>query len=445
MQENIMGTKSMTPLLFSMALPIMLSMLIQSLYNVVDSIFVAQLGEDALAAVSLAFPVQQLMIAVSVGTSVGVNAIVSRRLGQRDQEGAERAANSGILLMVISWLAFALTGFFGADLFFSIFTQNAQVAEMGAMYLRICMVFGIGQFVEICMERLVQATGRSIYQMYSQITGALTNIILDPIFIFGMFGAPKMGVMGAAAATVLGQAAGGLLSTFLNIRFNHELKFSAKKLRLHGESVKAIYQIGVPCIITQSISSVMNFGMNKILADFGEIAVSVMGVYFKLQSFIFMPCYGINNALVPIVSYNYGAGQRERVLQGIRKGIVMVSVVMAAGTAAFWIFPSGLLKLFGDSEELIMAGKPALQIISLGFLPAGISLVNTALFQGIGRASYSLWVNVVRQILVLLPLAWIFSRTGTLSVVWWAFLAAELIGVAGSLLACRHVTAQFLK
>ena len=426
MKENIMGTKPVAPLLLGMAFPIMISMLVQALYNVVDSIFVARLSDAALAAVSFAYPVQMLTIAVSVGTSVGVNALLSRRLGEGNREAADKVAHNGMLLMFFSWLAFAVFGLFCSELFFSFFTTNPAIAADGAAYLRVCLVFSLGMFFQICLERLIQVTGRTVFQMLSQMSGAIVNIILDPILIFGLLGAPRMGVLGAAVATVIGQWFGCCVCFVLNLKFNNEVRLHWKKLKFDWPTVVGIYDVGLPSIIMQSISSVMNFGMNKILIGFSETAVSVLGVYFKLQSFVFMPGFGLTNALVPIVGYNYGARRKERILSAIKICMVAMLCVMALGTLIFQLFPGQLLAMFSEGGDLGRIGQPALRIISLSFLFAGVDIVFSSLFQAMGEGLLSLMMSAFRQLVLLLPVAWLLSLTGNLDAVWYSFCIAEV-------------------
>lgn len=429
MKENIMGTKPITPLLLGMSFPIMISMLVQALYNIVDSIFVARLSEDALTAVSLAYPLQMLIISVAVGTSVGVNALMSRHLGEGNREAAEKVAHNGVILMGISWLVFAVCGMLFSDLFFSFFTTNPKIAADGSAYLRICLVFSLGVFMQVLMERLIQVTGKTVYQMISQMAGAIINIILDPILIFGLLGAPKLGVAGAAIATVIGQFAGCFLCLYLNIKHNNEVVLGWKKLKWDSTSVKGIYNVGLPSIIMQSITSVMSFGMNKILVTFSDLAVSVLGIYFKLQSFVFMPAFGLTNALVPIVGYNYGARKKDRIVGAIKTSLVSITLIMGVGTLLFHLFPTLWLSMFSTGDELIRIGVPALRIISLSFLPAGVAIILSSLFQALGDGVLSLTMSLVRQLVVLLPVAWLLSLTGNLDLVWFSFIIAEFFSI----------------
>jgi putative MATE family efflux protein len=428
-----MGIMPENKLLLNMALPMILSMLIQACYNIVDSYFVAKLSEDALNAVSLAFPVQNLMIAVSVGTGVGINALLSRSLGQKDQERANRTAMNGVMLEVVSGLVFTVLGLTCARLFYTIQTDIPGIVEYGADYLTIIAGCSMGIFLSVACERLVQATGRTVYAMVIQGTGSVINLILDPILIFGLFGFPRMEVAGAAVATVTGQMIGGLVGLYLSLTHNPELQMSVAGLRPSREIIKGIYSVGLPSIIMQSIGSVMVFGMNQILIAFTATATAVFGIYFKLQSFIFMPVFGLNNGMVPIVAYNYGAQKPERITRTVKLAMAYAVGIMAVGFALFQLFPDVFLSLFEaegeDAGDLLTIGVPALRIISFHFLVAGICVVSMSVFQALGHGVLSLIVAIVRQLIVLLPTAFLLSRLGGLDVVWWAFPAAETIAV----------------
>lgn len=427
--ENKMGVMPVNRLLFSMSLPMILSMLVQALYNIVDSIFVAQIGETALAAVSLAFPVQNLIIAVSVGTGVGVNALLSRSLGEKNQENANLAAVNGIFVFFLSYLLFAVFGLFFARMYFTVQTSNPEIIEQGTIYLSICSIFSFGIFLEIALERIMQSTGRTIYNMITQGLGAIINIILDPILIFGLFGFPRMGILGAAVATVIGQIIAMLLLLYFNIRKNSDVNLNMRRFRPDTAIIAEIYRVGLPSIIMQSISSVMTFGVNKILLLFSETAVSVFGIYFKLQSFIFMPVFGLNNAMVPIVAYNYGAARKDRIMKTIRSSVTAAVAIMLAGLAIFQIFPEQLLYLFDASEHMMGIGVPALRIISLSFLFAGYCIVIGSVFQALGNGVYSLITSAARQLVCILPAAWLFASVFGLHAVWYAFPLAEIISV----------------
>lgn len=427
--ENKMGVMPVPKLLFQMSLPIMLSMLVQALYNVVDSIFVARINENALTAVSLAFPMQNLMIAIAVGTGVGVNALLSRSLGGKDFGTANETAKNGIFLAFISCIVYTLLGCLLAEPFFKFQTDDPQLITYGTQYL--CIVCGLclGVFTQVMFERLLQSTGLTFYTMLSQGLGAIINIIFDPILIFGLFGFPKMGVAGAAAATVFGQLCGMLLSLFFNIRFNKELNLNMKGFRPNGRIIKTIYSVGVPSIIMQAIGSVMTFGMNKILIQFTATATAVFGVYFKLQSFIFMPIFGLNNGMVPIVAYNYGARRKQRMIQTIRLSIITAVLIMLVGLALFMLLPQQLLGMFNASEDMLAIGIPALRTICLSFIFAGFCIIVGSVFQALGNGVYSLIISVCRQLLVILPVAALLAKVGGLHAVWWAIPIAEIVSV----------------
>ena len=436
-RENIMGTQPINRLLPSMAFPIMLSMLVQALYNVVDSVFVSMVSENALTSVSLAFPVQNLMIAVSVGTAVGINALLSRRLGEKNFEAANKVAENGIFVTVLSWAVFAVFGAACSGLFMGAFTQNAEILAGGTDYMWIVTVFSLGLFMSVTMERVLQVTGKTVYQMISQMTGAVVNIILDPVFIFGWLGLPAMGVAGAAWATVIGQFCGMAVGIGINHVKNHEVRLNFRRFRPDWHSIKGIYQVGLPSIIMQSIGSVMTFGMNKILIAFTETAVSVFGVYFKLQSFVFMPVFGVTNALVPIVGYNYGARSSQRIQQATRLSLLMTTAIMALGTVIcllasgqlIQVAPGPLLSLFSASDTMLSIGIPALRIISVSFCFAGVAIVFSSVFQALGDGMLSLVMSAVRQLLLLLPCAFVLAKLGGLDAVWFSFLIAEVASV----------------
>ena len=428
--ENKMGVMPENKLLLNMALPMIVSMLIQACYNIVDSYFVSKLSQDALNAVSLAFPVQNLMIAVAVGTGVGINALLSRSLGQKDFTRANRTAMNGLLLEILSGLVFTALGLTCARLFYTIQTDIPGIIAYGVDYLTIIAGCSMGIFVSVACERLVQATGRTVYAMIIQGTGSVINLILDPILIFGLFGFPRLEVAGAAVATVAGQIVGGLVGLYLSLTHNPELQMSWKGLKPSREIIGGIYSVGLPSIIMQSIGSVMVFGMNQILIAFTSTATAVFGIYFKLQSFIFMPVFGLNNGMVPIVAYNYGARKPERIIKTVRLAVIYAVCIMAVGFALFQLFPDVFLSLFEaegeDAGDLLAIGVPALRIISTSFLLAGFCIVSGSVFQALGHGVLSLAVSVVRQLIVLLPAAFLLARLGGLHVVWWAFPFAEL-------------------
>ena len=436
-QENKMGTMAIAPLLAGMAVPIMISMLVQALYNVVDSIFVARVSQDALNAVSLAFPLQNLMIAVGGGTGVGMNALLSRSLGEKKQDQADQAANTGIFVFLVSAVAFGACGFLLARPFFLAQTDIAAIVDYGTDYARICLGLSIGIFGQFCFERLLQSTGRTVYSMISQIAGALINIVLDPILIFGLFGFPRLEVAGAAVATVTGQFIAAGLGLFMNLRFNPDIHIRLRSIRPDRMVVREIYRVGLPSIIMQSIGSIMTFGMNKILISFTDTATAVFGAYFKLQSFIFMPVFGLNNGMVPIVSYNYGAARLDRVRKTFRLTAVTATVIMVIGFSAFNLIPHVLLGFFSPSAEMLAIGTVALRIISVAFLLAGFCIIAGSMFQAIGNPVHSLIVSICRQLLVLLPAAWLLAQTGKLDLVWFAFPIAELMSLTLSVIFLR--------
>ena len=429
MKENKMGTMPVNRLLITMSLPMMASMLVQALYNIVDSIFVSRINENALTAVSLAFPIQTLMVAVGVGTCVGINAVLSRALGEKNQEMVNKTAGNGIVLMAASYVAFLLLGLFATKPFYWRQTADAQILEYGYEYLSLVCCLSFGSFAQFTFERLLQSTGKTFYIMITQGIGAVINIILDPIFIFGLFGVPGMGVRGAAVATVIGQITAGLLAFLINWKKNDEIQVTRETMRPDPQIIGLIYKIGVPSIIMQAIGSVMTYGMNLILISFSSTATAVFGVYFKLQSFIFMPVFGMNNGLVPILAYNYGAGSRERFVDSLKCGIKYAVAIMFAGLVIFQAAPEFLLGLFDASEAMLEIGVPALRTISYGFVLAGFGIVCGTAFQALGSATYSMMVSIARQLVVLLPAAYLLSLTGRVQNVWWSFPIAELVSM----------------
>ena len=424
--ENKMGVLPVGRLLGGMAVPMMISMLVQAFYNIVDSVFVSQLSEDALTAVSLAFPLQNLMIAVIGGTAVGMNALLSRSLGAKEQAQADQAANTGIFLALCSFLVFAAGGLTLSGVFFRIQTDVPQIVAYGTAYGRICLGCSLGLFFQFTFERLLQSTGRTMLSMVTQLIGAIINIILDPVFIFGLCGMPKMGVTGAAVATVLGQFVGALLAILLNLKYNPEIRIRLRLIRWDKPVVREIYRVGVPSIVMQSIGSVMTFGMNKILFVFTPTATAVFGAYFKIQSFIFMPVFGLNNGMLPIISYNYGAARMDRVKRTVRLTICTAVCIMTVGFAVFQLAPATLLTLFDASAEMTAIGVPALRIISISFLLAGFCIIAGSVCQAIGNPLYSMMVSICRQLVVLLPAAWLLAQSGRLELVWWSFPIAEI-------------------
>ncbi|WP_346908085.1 MATE family efflux transporter [Faecalicatena orotica] len=444
-QENKMGVMPVPKLLITMSLPMVISMLVQALYNVVDSVFVAKINEAALTAVSLAFPVQNLMIAISAGTGVGINALLSRHLGEKKFEEANNVARNGIFLGMASYIVMALIGLFGSHLFFTVQTNDPVIIRYGTQYMLIITIVSVGIFMQITFERLMQSTGRTIYNMITQGTGAVINIVLDPILIFGLFGLPRMEVAGAALATVIGQLVAVCMSLYFNCRKNPELNINMKGFRPDRTIIANIYKVGVPSIIMQSIGSVMVFGMNKILLIFSSTAAAVFGVYFKLQSFIFMPVFGLNNGMIPIVAYNYGARDKKRIMKTINLSVMIAVGIMILGLAIFQIFPAQLLRLFDASEHMLEIGVPALRIISLSFIFAGYCIIVGSAFQALGNGVYSLIVSVARQLFVILPVAYLFAELFGLHMVWWAIPIAEIVSVVLSSLLFKRIIRQKVK
>ena len=437
--ENKMGVMPVNRLLISMSVPMMISMLVQALYNVVDSMFVARLSENALTAVSLAFPAQNLIIAVATGTGVGINALLSRSLGEKNFQNANRTAGNALILAFLSYAVFAALGLFFSRQFFLLQTDVMEIVEYGTDYLFICLVFSFGVFFQVTFERLLQSTGKTFYSMLVQGLGAVINIILDPILIFGLLGFPKLGVAGAAIATVLGQIIAAVFGFFINHLCNREIRIGVKSLRPHGYIIRRIYGVGVPSILMSSIGSVMTFGMNKILIAFTTTATAVFGVYFKLQSFVFMPVFGLNNGVVPIIAYNYGANKPARMIRTIKLSVCYAMGLMAIGFLVFQLLPDKLMVIFDASESMMGIGVPALRIISLHFLVAGFSIVCSSVFQALSHGVLSLVVSLVRQLAVLLPAAFLLSLTGRLWAIWWAFPIAEVISCILCAIFLRHV------
>ncbi len=437
-KENKMSNAPMTKLILSMSLPAMFSMLVQALYNVVDSVFVSHYSQDALTAVSLAFPIQMLLIAVAVGTGVGLNSLVSRRLGEKRNEEASQAATHGIVIGVASWIVFAIIGIFFTRMFFNAFTDKPELIEMGTSYTSIVTIFSIGVFVEINIEKTLQATGNMIYPMIFQLIGAITNIILDPIMIFGLLGFPKMGIAGAAVATVAGQILSMIFSLYIVFTKTHDVKISFKNFKLKLNILKDIYAVGVPSMIMQAIGSVLTTCLNGILITFSNEAVSVLGIYFKLQSFIFMPVFGLTHGVMPIMGYNYGARNKKRLLSALRVGTVIAGIIMAFGTLLFWIAPELLLKIFNANDEVLRIGVIALRSISLSFIPAALGIMLSTLFQAVGMGGKSLFVSILRQLVIILPVAYLLSKIG-LDYVWYSFAIAEVFSFVASIFIFLHI------
>ena len=429
--ENKMGTMPVGKLLFNMSLPMMVSMLVQALYNIVDSIFVAKLSENALTAVSLAFPLQTLLIAVATGTGVGMNALLSKSLGEHDFKKANKMADNGIFLYVLSYIVFLILGFTVVKPFYAsqIGSADVEIMELGIDYLSTVMILSFGLFGQIFFERLLTSTGRTIFSMTSQLCGAITNIILDPILIFGLLGAPKMGVTGAALATVIGQCVAGIIACVCNHKFNHEVSLNIKGFRPDWTLIGHIYAIGIPSIIMQSIGSVMTYCMNRILIEFSSTATAVFGVYFKLQSFFFMPVFGLNNGITPIIAYNYGAKQRKRMLKTIKLSLIVAFCLTFIGFLSFEAIPQVLLDMFNASEDMLTIGVPALRIIGIHYLIAWFCIVIGTVFQALGKAVFSMIVSIMRQLVVLIPAAYILAKLGGLHAVWWSFPIAEVFSL----------------
>lgn len=440
LQENKMGVMPIPKLLVTMSVPMIISMLIQSLYNIVDSIFVAQISENALTAVSLVFPVQSVMIAVATGTGVGVNSLVSRRLGEKKPEEANKTANVSFLLAGLSYLVFLVVGIVASRAFFAVQTDNAEIIAYGQTYMSIVCMLSFGIFMEVMCERLLQATGHAVHTMIMQLSGTVINLVLDPILIFGLLGAPRLGIAGAAIATVSGQIFAMILGIIFNLKVNKELTFRLRLMRFYGTIIKEIYQISIPAILMQSIGSVMVFLFNKILLGFTTTATAVFGIYFKLQSFVFMPLFGLNNGLIPIVAFNYGARKKARMMQAIKYSMVFATTVMLIGFVLAQVIPGPMLRLFDASEHMLSIGIPALRIISFSFLLAGISVVSSGAFQAVGHSINSLIVSVLRQLVILLPAAWLLSKTGTLNLVWLAFPVAEIFGFITTLVLLKKTS-----
>lgn len=427
MKENKMGTMEIKKLIMSMSLPIMISMLVQALYNIIDSMFVARVSQNALAAVSLCYPIQMIIVAVACGTAVGLNALLSRYLGEKRQKDANQVALHGILLAIFNWLIFAILGIFFSEMFLRLFSNDSEILQMGISYMRICTIFSFGVFMQITYERIMQSTGNTVYNMIIQGVGALVNILLDPIFIFGMFGLPKLGVTGAAIATVIGQIIAMILGITITRAKIKEVQIHFREFKFHWPMIKDMYRIAIPAILMQSIMSFMTVFMNMILVTFSEIAVSVFSIYFKLQQFVFMAVNGMNNALIPIISYNFGARKKERILTSIRFSLLISCVIMILGTIVFQAFPEQLLYLFNAEEEMLSIGVPALRIISISFVFAGISMVLCSVFQSVDHGMKSLIITLLRQMVLLVPFAYVLAMMFGLNISWWAFPVTEVI------------------
>ncbi len=440
-KENKMGVMPVNKLLISISLPIMISMLVQALYNIVDSIFVSRVGENALTSVSLGFPIQMFMVSMAVGTGIGINSLLSRRLGEKKFDDANTTAKNGIFISIINSLIFASFGIFFSRMFFKGFTDNVEIINMGTKYISICTIFSMGMFLQITNERLLQATGISVYSMITQIAGAVINIILDPIFIFGL----KLGVTGAAIATVIGQFVAMGLGLYFNITKNKEINLNFKDFKPNKNIIKEIYKVGFPAIVMQSIASVMIIGMNKILILFSETAVAVLGIYFKLQSFVFMPTFGLTSGLIPIIGFNYGAKKKERIVKAIKFSLIYAICIMLIGTLIFQLIPDKLLLLFDASDEMLSIGIPALRIISICFIFASVSIVFSSVFQAMGNGIFSLIISVVRMLVIILPASYLLAKYVGLNYLWFAYPISEIVSIFMSTTMFRHVYNKYIK
>ena len=443
--ENKMGIAPVNKLLWQMSFPMMISMLVQACYNIVDSIFVARISTDAMNAISVAFPIQNLLIAFAVGTGVGINAVLSRKLGEKDQESVDKAAMNGIFINFASYLVFAILSFFVPQFFFAKQTTDPIIQNYGVTYLRIVVGMSFGLFGSITFERLLQSTGKTTLSMVSQLTGTVFNLILDPIMIFGYFGCPAMGIAGAAWATVIGQIAAFIVSIILNLKYNKEIHFDIRKLLPDPKIIKMIYAVGIPSIILGSVGSVMVYFLNIILGRFTKDAQTVFGIYFKLQSFIFMPVFGLNNGAVPIIAYNFGARRKKRMTDTIKIGCIGAALIMLFGTLIFEFFPHLLLSFFDATPEIYRIGEIALRIIAIHFPLAAICIMLGCVLQALGKGVQSMLVSFVRQLIVLLPVAWLLSLSGNLNVVWWAFPIAEFASLMFTLFFYKKIYDKTIK
>jgi len=427
-KENRMGVMPVGKLLFAMSTPMVISFLVQSLYNIVDSIFVARYSPDALAAVSLAYPIQILMIAVSVGTGVGVNALLSRSLGEGKKKKAKLTADNAILLGILASIMFALFGVLCTKLFFDSQTKSESIRQLGYSYLSVVTIFSFGLMLEVTFERILQSTGKTVFNMITQSVGAIINIILDPILIFGFFGAPKLGIAGAAIATVAGQIIAMILSFIFNMKYNEDvdIRFGTHIFIPDFGIIKQIYKVGIPSIAMQAMSTLMMLGLNKILVTYSDMAVNVLGIYYKLQSFVFMPIFGLNNGMTPIVAFNYGAKNKDRIVKVLKYSFIASIVIMVIGTAIFWLFPKELMMLFNPNEEMMKLGIPALRICSLCFILAAFDVIAIATFQSLGNGMYALYASFLRQLVLILPFAYALSKISGLGAVWYSIPLAEL-------------------
>ena len=447
LKENKMGTMPIGKLLLNMSLPMVIAMVVQALYNVVDSLYVSQISESAVTALSLAFPIQNIQIGFATGIGVGVNSVLSKSLGENNRENANRAAGHGMVLVGIVTVAFILFGIFGARPYFEMQSNVAATVEGGISYMSICCLFSVGIFVEVLGERLLQATGRTFYTLISQGSGAVANILLDPLFIFGFepLGIPAMGLAGAAVATVLGQWLAAVLAIFFNIKCNPEVRFGLKYLKIKAGTMIPILTVGIPSVVMVGVGSVMNFTMNQILQGFSETATGVFGIYYKLQSFFFMPLFGINNATISIMAYNYGARNPQRILGTLKRASITAMIIMILGLAAFQLVPDLLLGMFNPTDEFLRIGREALRIISLAFPMAAIGIAVSASFQALGSGMYSTITSICRQLLVLLPVAYLLSLSGEVVNVWWSFPIAEVVSLVVTLVLFLRIFKKKIK
>lgn len=446
--ENKMGIMPVVPLIFNMALPIMFSMFVMALYNIVDSIFVSKIGEEALTAVSLAFPIQNLMISFGVGTSVGVNALISMRLGQKNQNDVNKSAMNGIFLAIVTWVIFAIAGSVFSKAYFRSQTENEAIIRYGEDYLSIILLLGFGAFLGCMCERLLQSTGRTFLSMISQLCGAIFNVIFDPLLIFGIGPFPQMGIRGAALATVVGQIFGSVVSVLLNIKKNHDIQFSLKNILPSARIIKGIYKVAVPSILMSSIMSFVTYLVNLILGSIpngGDTAIAVYGVYFKLNSFVFMPVFGLCSGIIPIIAYNYGALHHKRITNTIRSTLCIALIIMSVGIIVFEAIPGSLYDMFNAGPEMRRMGIVALRIIAPSFLGAAFAITMSSVFQAFGSAIYSMLVSFCRQVIVFLPAAWLLSKSGNVDDVWWCFLIAEIMSIAMSLFFLRRIYVKKIK
>ena len=425
--ENKMGTMPINKLIINMSLPLITSMFVQAFYNIVDSLFVARINEEALTAVSMSFPAQNLMISAGVGVGVGITALIARYLGAHDEKGITRVVHNGIFLGILNSILFALFGIFLAKFYFEFQKASGIIETYGIQYLSICSIFAFSIIMEITFERMLIASGKTIYTMITQSTGAIINIIFDPILIFGLFGFPKMGIVGAAVATIFGQTVAMFMALYFNVAKNHEVRISIKKFAVDFKTIVNIYEIGFPSIVMQSAASFMIFQLNNLLASFSTTATAVLGVYFKLQSFVILPVFGLNNSVISIVSYNYGAGKIKRLLKTVKVANIYAFSIMLAGFVLCQILPVQILKIFDASDNMLAIGVPALRIISFSFLIAPFSIVSSGTFQALGKGTFSLIISLIRQLIVILPLSYLLSRVMGMKGVWVAFPIAEIV------------------